>query len=192
MSLVDKVEENKANIISLLQETGREGIDGLVGWLEQSDYFTAPASSRPDFHGCHEGGLAEHSLNVYQLFRGKVAMYGLEVGDDEMAIAALLHDLCKVNTYKPNVLKSGKVSEAKPYVVKDEMPLGHGEKSVMMAGKHIELTPNEALLMRWHMAQFDGAWEVYEHKVAKSCPAVYAFQFSDHEASKYVDAKVVR
>lgn len=57
-------QQNKSRIISLFEETGRPGIDDLVEWLIATDFFQAPASTRLDYHGCHEGGLAQHSLNV--------------------------------------------------------------------------------------------------------------------------------
>ena len=82
----------------------REGSDKLLDFLCKSDFFTAPASTR--FHGSYEGGLLEHSLNVYEClcdfvkrprFRDK---YGFSFSDESVAIVALLHDLCKVNFYK--------------------------------------------------------------------------------------------
>ncbi|MBW2972523.1 metal-dependent phosphohydrolase [Candidatus Woesearchaeota archaeon] len=189
----DSVEQNRASIIALLEQTGREGIDGLVEWLDnETDYFTAPASSRPGYHGCHEGGLAEHSANVYTIFHQKMRQFDLGIKDDELVIASLLHDLCKVNQYRPNVLKSGALSEAKPYVIEDNLPLGHGEKSVYLATQYIDLTPAEALLMRWHMGPFDEAWEQWEPRVGKACPAIYAFHSADQEASKYLDVRVTK
>lgn len=185
-----KLKENKDGLCQLLRETGREGIDELIDWMEnKTDYFTAPASTRPDYHGCHLGGLAEHSSNVYVLFFQKARQFNLELGDDEIVISSLLHDMCKVNTYKPNILKSGKLSDAKPYVVEDNLPIGHGEKSIYLVTQHIDLTKTEALLIRWHMGPFDESWENYEHKVGKACPTIYAFHNADQEASKYVDSR---
>ncbi len=185
-----KVRQYEADITQLLRDTGRQGIDSLIDWLEtETDYFNAPASSRPDYHGCHPCGLVEHSANVYTIFLQKVMQYNLDVADDEVVIASLLHDVCKVNQYRPNKLKSGKMSEAKPYVIKDDLPVGHGEKSLYLVGKHIDLTGTEALLIRWHMGPFDESWQFYENKVGNACPAIYAFHNSDQEAAKYVDRK---
>ena len=200
MSIDDKIKgktkKNKAEIVGLLRSTKREGVEGLVDWMEQSDYFTAPASTRLDFHGCYKGGLAQHSLNVYKSFKVKTEMYGLNVSDEEMVIAALCHDFCKVDIYIPNMVqakgkgvKKGKMvqSETKPYVIQEDFPYGHGEKSVRMAEKHIELTDKEALLMRWHMGPYDEGWERYGEKVKKACPEITAFHNADNEASKYLD-----
>jgi hypothetical protein len=184
-----KIKQNRDRVIHLLKSTERRNIESLVGWLGGTDFYTAPASTRMDYHGAHEGGLAQHSLNVYDALHQKACDYDLGLGKDEIVIASLCHDMCKINTYKPNVLKSGKLSGAKPYVVKDALPLGHGEKSVYVVSRHISLTAQEALMIRWHMGPFDKEWENYEAKVAGQCPAIYAFQCADMEASKYMDLK---
>ena len=86
----------------------REGGDKLLEYIEsKTDFFTAPASTR--FHGAYEGGLLEHSLNVYEClcdfakrprFREK---YGFTFSEESLAIVALLHDLCKTNFYKTEI-----------------------------------------------------------------------------------------
>ena len=86
----------------------REGADKLLDYLASPgcDFFTAPASTR--FHGAYEGGLCEHSLNVYDclcdyMHRDRVReLYGLTCSEETLAIAALLHDVCKINCYKPS------------------------------------------------------------------------------------------
>ena len=59
--------KNRKEIIELLQETERPGIEKLVSWLDHSNFFTSPASTM--FHGNYEGGLAAHSYEVYQEFK---------------------------------------------------------------------------------------------------------------------------
>jgi hypothetical protein len=183
----EKIEENRRWTKTFLKSTSKHSIDDLIEFMMRSDFFTAPASTRLDYHGAYEGGLAQHSINVYNTFQEKVEAYNLDISEDEVVISALLHDICKVDTYKPNVLKSGKLSPTKPYIVEDAIPVGHGEKSLYIASSFIELTANEALLIRWHMGPFDSQWENYEAKVAKACPGIYAFQTADMEASKYLD-----
>jgi len=186
----DRMEENKEKVLNLLRETNRPGIDNLIDWMEnQSDFFTAPASTRLDYHGCYEGGLAEHSLNVYSLFEEKVERFGIDIGKDEISIATLLHDLCKANLYVPNITEKGNRSEPKPYKVDDKFPIGHGEKSVFYAMRYIPLTENEGVLMRWHMGAFDSSWEDNVDRVGKLCPAIYALHNADLEASVYLDDK---
>ena len=91
----------KEKFLELLRSTNREGIENLIKFMEEStDFFTAPASTR--FHGDHEGGLLEHSLKVYEILNEKLKHIPIEMNipDDTIKIAALLHDICKVNFYK--------------------------------------------------------------------------------------------
>ena len=90
----------KQRFLKLLRSTNREGIEELIKFLENSDFFTAPASTK--FHGDYEGGLLEHSLKVYDILCEKVKNPGIElnVSEDTLKIVALLHDICKVNFYK--------------------------------------------------------------------------------------------
>ena len=61
----------KEEFLNLLKTVQREGIDKLISYLKKTDFFKAPASTR--FHGNYEGGLLEHSLNVYHLLKQKVS-----------------------------------------------------------------------------------------------------------------------
>ena len=143
----------KTQIINRLKETKREGIDNVISWLTESDFFTAPAST--GYHGAEEGGLAKHSVEVMQtieLLNAKTEEYTKET----IALVGLLHDVCKVNTYTPNILKSKKVSQTKPYIRKDSFPIGHGEKSVIiLLNLGLKLTEEEMLAIRYHMNAFD-------------------------------------
>lgn len=127
----------------------REGADKLLAWLKASDFFTAPASTR--FHGAHEGGLLEHSLNVYNRFECE--------NEETRAICALLHDVCKANFYTVsmrNVKNERGAWESVPYyTVDDKLPYGHGEKSVYIIGGFMKLSREETMAIRWHMGGFD-------------------------------------
>ena len=145
----------KEQFLELLKTVNREGINELINFLEKSDFFTAPASTR--FHGNHEGGLVEHSLKVYEILKHKVQnnIKGITIADESIIIIALLHDICKTNFYKidyRNAKNSLGVWEKVPYyTVEDTIPYGHGEKSVMMITEYIKLTPEEKYAIRWHM-----------------------------------------
>ena len=145
----------KEQFLELLKTVNREGIDELINFLEKSDFFTAPASTR--FHGNHEGGLVEHSLKVYEILKHKVQnnIKGITIADESIIIIALLHDICKTNFYKidyRNAKNALGVWEKVPYyTVEDTIPYGHGEKSVMMITEYIKLTPEEKYAIRWHM-----------------------------------------
>ena len=152
----------KEQIIDLLKSTNREGMDNLIDFLEKSDFFKAPASTR--FHGDHEGGLAEHSFKVYEILKEKVKIAGLDIPEETVIISALLHDICKTNFYKidyRNAKNSLGVWEKVPYyTIEDTIPYGHGEKSVMMLTEYIKLTNNEKYAIRWHMG-FSEPKELY-------------------------------
>jgi len=140
----------------------REGSDKLLDYLlTKSDFFTAPASSK--FHNDFEGGLLEHSLNVHKRL---VKLLECELGDkwqevvspESAAIVGLLHDICKINYYKVsyrNVKKDGVWEQQPYYSVEDDLPYGHGEKSVYIIGGFMKLTREEAMAINWHMGGFD-------------------------------------
>ena len=141
----------------------REGSDALLRWLESTDFFTAPASTR--YHSCHEGGLCEHSLNVcHRLKRVFFGENPITHGDESkeketVAICGLLHDVCKANFYTVqmrNVKNESGQWEKKPYYTVDEkFPFGHGEKSVFLIERFMMLTPEEAVAIRFHMGEFE-------------------------------------
>lgn len=145
----------KQEFISLLKTVNREGIDKLLDFIEKTDFYTAPASTR--FHGSYEGGLLEHSLKVYEILLHKVknTVKPIEVSEDTIKIVALLHDICKVNYYKVdyrNAKNELGVWEKVPYyTIEDTIPYGHGEKSVMMITEYMKLTSEEKYAIRWHM-----------------------------------------
>ena len=145
----------KEEFLNLLGTVKREGIENLIEFLEKSDFFTAPASTR--FHGNFEGGLAEHSLKVYEILKHKVEnnIKGIKTEEESIIIIGLLHDICKTNFYKidyRNAKNALGVWEKVPYyTIEDTIPYGHGEKSVMMITEYIKLTPEEKYAIRWHM-----------------------------------------
>lgn len=134
----------------------REGSEKFLAWLKNTDFFTAPASTK--FHCACESGLVMHSINVYKTLRGRY----FEENDNEesFALAALLHDVCKAQFYKTSTrnVKNEETGawEKKPfYMVDDMFPYGHGEKSVFLIERFIRLKPAEAMAIRWHMGGFD-------------------------------------
>lgn len=157
---MDKETQNQLaeQFADLLRSTGRSGIEELIRYLqEETDFFTAPASTK--YHGAYEGGLLQHSMNVYEVLRYDPD--GSFSFSDSIIIVALLHDICKANCYhteKRNVKENGVWVEKQVYVFDDEFPLGHGEKSLYLASKFIELSDEEAAAIRWHMGAFDNAF----------------------------------
>ncbi len=139
----------------------RDGADKLLDWLEKSDFFTCPASTKR--HSAYKGGLCQHSINVYKrLVKILQGEYGddwnKKVSPESVAIIGLLHDVCKIGTYVEDVknVKIDGVWTQRPYYrVEDNLPYGHGEKSVYMISGFMKLTREEALAINWHMGEFD-------------------------------------
>lgn len=148
----------KSTISELLMGIKREGMGDLLWFLDHSDFFDAPASSRHHLSVKH--GLAMHSINVFNALFNLANEYALTVNTDSLKICALLHDLCKVNCYK-NDFKNVKnektgIWEKQPFIKwNDDFPLGHGEKSCIMIMKYIKLTDEEIMAIRWHMLAWD-------------------------------------
>lgn len=139
----------KERYIYLLKSTMREGMDELIDWLEnETDFFDAPASSK--YHLSKEKGLLEHSLNVYDVLEKE-----LGENSNSVKITALLHDICKANYYKVDYRNQknneGNWVKVPYYKIEDNFPMGHGEKSVILALRFIKLTNEEIAAIRWHM-----------------------------------------
>lgn len=138
----------------------RDGADKLLEYLNNSDFFTAPASAR--FHLAEEGGLCRHSINVYKrLVQAVQAEYGEDQTDfsaETLAVCGLLHDVCKVNFYSVdyrNSKENGVWVKVPYYRVEEKFPYGHGEKSVFIVSQYMRLTAEEAMAINWHMGGFD-------------------------------------
>ena len=170
----------KERFISLYQEhIHRDGSDKLLEYLlHHSDFFTAPASTR--FHGSHAQGLVEHCLNVYD--------------EETIAIVALLHDICKVNCYKEstrNVKVNGAWTQVPYYEFDDQLPYGHGEKSVYIITGFMRLSREEAFAIRYHMGfsgndDARGVGYSFEH-----FPLSFALSTADMEATYFLESETV-
>ncbi|MCL1831246.1 MAG: hydrolase [Oscillospiraceae bacterium] len=136
----------------------REGIESMLDWLNTTDFYTAPASTR--FHYSFREGLVRHSLNVYDVLSTQKYVDNIEESEESIAIVALFHDLCKSGFYKESTrnLKNdvtGEWTKVPYYSVEDKFPFGHGEKSVFLIERYIRLRTAEAIAIRWHMGGFD-------------------------------------
>ena len=159
----------KADFLTIYKDIRRPGADKLLAWLESTDFFTAPAGAK--HHGAHAGGLVVHSLNVWNRLReitlrdtidGKAILDLTPETNETVAILALLHDVCKVGVYHTETKRrrnpdTGTWEGYQAYTFRDPFPLGHGEKSLFLITKYMDLTEEEALAIRWHMGAFDDA-----------------------------------
>ena len=170
-------------IIDLLKSTRHPGIKSMIEYLLKEGFFESPVSTR--FYGCYEGGLAKHSLGVYDLLKefneklnlGAAIASGqkpLPIKPENIVIAALLHDVCKVGAY---------LGSEKPYRWNKKMPEGHATLSIARIKKHIELTEIEELMIKFHMGVY-GLKEFYEkdsweYKTNAEYPLAMAGDFDD-------------
>ena len=190
---MDKREE----FISVYKEhIKREGADKLLEYLQSpaSDFFEAPASTR--FHGAYAGGLCEHSVNVYACLKAYLERervketYGLSVPDESIAVAALLHDICKVNCYKPgtrNVKENGVWKTVPTFEYSDDLPYGHGEKSVYIITGFMRLTREEAFAIRYHMGFAGTEDQRNVGEAFQRFPLAFALSTADMEATYFLE-----
>ncbi len=150
----------KEEFIAIYQEKiRREGGAALLEWLQKTDFFTAPASSK--FHCACPGGLVQHSVSVYRTMRERYFEEGKD-SEESFAVCALLHDVCKAQFYKESFRNvkneaTGAWEKKSIYIVEDSFPYGHGEKSVFLIERFLRLKTSEAMAIRWHMGGFDEA-----------------------------------
>lgn len=194
----EELEEQKEMILDLLRSTERAGIDKLADYLSDStDFFTAPASTR--FHNNFSGGLAQHCLNVYENFKSLLEIKGIEMSEDSIIICALLHDLCKCNTYVVETRnRKNEQGQWEKYNIwatnKDvDIPLPHSSRSIAIIRKFIKLSIKEELTIFYHMGPYGG--EDYEYRnmlkaANEKYPQTVLFYVADTIAS-YLDEETV-
>ncbi len=175
----------------------RPGSEKLLNWLcsESSDFFTAPSSTR--FHGSYEGGLVEHSLNVYECLKDYLSrprtkeLYGMDYSEESIAIVSLLHDLCKVNFYAVdyrNAKNAQGIWEKVPYyTIRDELPYGHGEKSVYIVSGFMRLSREEAFAIRYHMGFSGNEDKNLVGQALEKFPLALALNVADMEAAYFLE-----
>ena len=175
----------------------RAGADKLLDYLlsDKSDFFTAPSSSR--FHGSHEGGLVEHSINVYNCLKDYLSrektktLYNMNYSDETIALVSLLHDLCKINFYEVdyrNAKNDKGIWEKVPYYkINDTLPYGHGEKSVYIISGFMRLSREEAFAIRYHMGFSNTDDKLSVGKAFEMFPLAFALSVADMEATYFLE-----
>lgn len=192
MTIYDK----KRLVESLLRSTGRQGIEGVISFLSTTDFYVAPASTK--YHSNYREGLVNHSLVVLELMREYRDLwlltspaYATLLTDEKLIISAILHDICKCGLYteQPKMVKDdrGDWTTKNVYVYNDTFPIGHGEKSVIIAQSiGLPLYSDEMLAIRYHMAFWgDLGTEAKAslHAAIEMSPLVTLLQIADYSAS---------
>jgi len=164
------LEGNKRRYLELLSKVDRRGIEGLIEYLQTTDFFTAPASTI--YHANYKGGLCQHSLNVYDNLVKLSKLYELDFSEESMILVALLHDLAKIDYYEyfiknqKQYCENGRQSDENgrfnwvavgAYRVKDskERPnvfSEHGVCSFLLVNEYVKLNSEEsAAIINHHM-----------------------------------------
>ena len=183
------LEKQKQEFLTLCREhIHREGLEDLLSWLQKSDFFTAPASTR--YHGAYEGGLCEHSLDVYRMAKKAIAGYELQLDEESVIVATLFHDLCKVNFYRKDVRNqkiNGEWQEVPYYVIEEKFCFGgHGSKSVFLVQQFMKLKTDEAAAINCHMGATPGGDAVRDSGNAfQAFPLAWVTHVAD-EAATYL------
>lgn len=187
---MEEIQEFEDRVATLIH---RDGIGDLMEWLRDSDFYTAPASTR--YHGAHEGGLLAHSLAVHDELISLIRHFGCEdlISSESAAICALFHDLCKVGTYKTEMRwrkdAQNRWEQYPTYKYDEDYPFGgHGSKSVYLVQHFMHLEPDEAAAINCHMGAFDmstyskptAAWSTY--------PLAWLLHVAD-EAATHIDRR---
>ncbi len=188
----------KENFVKIYTENiHRDGSGELLGWLERSDFFTAPASAK--YHCSHEGGLCEHSVNVFHRLEHNLSNDDFKInfdhnpeypGAESVAICGLLHDVCKANFYKSDIRniknESGTWEKVPYYAIEEKFPFGHGEKSVFLIERFMKLTVEEAVAIRFHMGEFESCKSTPE--AFRKYPLALMLHIADMQAT-FIDER---
>jgi len=180
----------KQKIIQALMSTNRGNMDKMVEYLENEGFFEAPASTK--FHGNYEGGLAEHSWNVYQMLNKFCEMFNIDIPESSRIIAALLHDVCKINQYIYDPF-------TKNYKWNKSNDVGHANLSIERIKKHIELIEIEETMIRYHMGLYGSheynteSWQHSEYSLKEVMDVFHRnnkaliFYFADHFCAAFIE-----
>ena len=200
------IENNIARFEAELAKVKRPGMDKLLEYIQKSDFYKAPASTK--YHLACPGGLLQHSLNVLDALRGLLSWRSDgnweyraagkvvdTIPDDSVIMMALLHDICKTHFYGTSTRNvknetTGRWEKVPFYTVNDMMPLGHGPKSAMIIKQYTTLTSQEMYAI-WHHMGMNGNYE-NDNAVGKSIemyPAVLALQTADMMASRFMEGE---
>ena len=192
-----KANENKKLFIEALSKVNRSGIPELLDYLEATDFYTAPASTK--YHCNFYGGLCEHSLNVYRNILKLNNEFNLNINNDSLVLVSLLHDISKTNFYEEyfqnkKLYSSGgsKVDEGgrydwvsvKSYRIKEPelrfVSGEHGFNSYMIIKDFIELNNEEiSAIVNHHLGMDNGYCFKDMNEVCDRYPIVTLLHLAD-------------
>ena len=157
----------------------RDGLENILESMSTTDFYIAPASTR--YHHSYEGGLVEHSIEVFEHLKNDCK--DNLATEESIAIVSLFHDICKINFYKVETRNTkderGKWIQVPYYTIEDKLPLGHGEKSVILLLQHMNLAAEETMAINAHMGGFDSRGENVISNTFNICPLALHLHIAD-------------
>lgn len=187
---------NKEEFLEICSCIKRDGINDLLEWLDKSDFYIAPASTK--FHGNYAGGLLEHSLNVYRALKDLIQLHKLNVPEETIAIVALFHDTAKVNLYQKGVrnvknVDTGRWETVETYHIEEKFPCGdHADKSIIILQNFIKLKPDEIMAIAAHMGGWTSAVKggsQFVSKIFENCLLAIFLHIADLTATYLMENK---
>ena len=169
----------------------RDGLEDLLDWLCKADFFSAPASTK--YHGAYAGGLCQHALDVYDYAQKLAFLSPTPIKEESLCIAALFHDVCKVNLYRidyRNQKVNGEWQSIPYYTVEERFHFGgHGSKSVYQVQYFMKLNQDEAVAINCHMGFSDGSATTVRDvgNAFQSCPLAWIIHTADEAATYLLD-----
>lgn len=183
----EQIDNNWNYLKGLLLSTKRENIEELIKYIEGTDFKLAPASTM--YHHSFIGGLVVHTIEVYKNAVELNKAMKFNISDEQMIIAAVLHDLCKANSYSTEKRNrknaQGNWEQYDAFINDDKWPIGHASKSIIIAQMFIKLDDLEISMIYGHMGPFDGN-DVFYTRLAEKYPEAILMHTADMLSSKSV------
>lgn len=189
---------NKDKIMNLLNNTGRKGIAELTLFMAIHGFYEAPCSSK--YHLAKEGGLAEHSLNVYETMTKMNKALNAGVDENSLIITGLLHDVGKMGLngepyYVPayeekNLMISGQVVRTEKIPTggfegnKKLLNIRHEFISVTTISQYIDLTIDEYNAILYHNGLYTPAGQDIK---GKETPLYLLLHSADMWAARVIE-----
>ena len=190
----DFIEQNRKEVLEILSKVNREGMDEFIEFLNNSTFFSDPASSR--YHANFPGGLAFHSYNLYKICSRLNKLFNRGISEESIIISAICHDLCKIGSYNiDNKWKKDSQGKWESYLTycynPNQVQCLHGTESALIASKYIKLTDEEQQAITYHM----GAYGLSErdcnqmNNSIKKYPLVLLIQQSDMASAYFYEVQ---
>ena len=131
--------DNRTEILTLLRSVKRPGMDALIDYIENSNFFTVNCYGH---HFTGEGGVAQHSLEVFRFMQK--ANFG-RFSEDSIILCALTHDLGKCDRAKRD-FRGVRGHDRRSLKVLQQcgIPLSDEERLAVLNHRHVESRIAEA------------------------------------------------